>query len=118
MVGTKIIKPLLKGLIYFYQIFLSFFLGRACRFSPTCSNYALEALEKLSLAQALKVSAKRILRCRPGCKSGFDPVLAPEMEAQPIELQNLPSTRVRCRIKSLKSRFRFFYNAKSKALKV
>ena len=55
-------------------------LGRVspCRFTPTCSNYALEAIESHGAARGLSLTARRLGRCRPGGPSGFDPV--PERE--------------------------------------
>ena len=49
-------------------------LHNACRFTPTCSNYALEAFENFNFFKASFLSIRRILRCRPFGKYGFDPV--------------------------------------------
>lgn len=46
----------------------------ACRFTPTCSNYAIEAFENFNFFTASKLTIKRILRCRPFGKIGYDPV--------------------------------------------
>lgn len=48
--------------------------GNACRFTPTCSQYTIEALEKFGVTKGLKLSYKRILKCHPWGGSGFDPV--------------------------------------------
>ena len=61
-------------LIRFYQIFLSPYMGRQCRYTPTCSNYALEALRKHGLFRGSWLAIKRILRCAPWGGSGYDPV--------------------------------------------
>ena len=53
---------------------LSPFLGKNCRFHPTCSNYMIEALKIHGLFVGLWLGMKRILRCHPWGKSGFDPV--------------------------------------------
>ena len=45
-----------------------------CRFTPTCSNYMIEALEKYGTLKGLHLGIKRILRCHPKGKSGYDPV--------------------------------------------
>jgi putative membrane protein insertion efficiency factor len=45
-----------------------------CRFTPTCSNYALEALERHGPLRGLSLTARRLARCRPGGPSGYDPV--------------------------------------------
>lgn len=47
---------------------------RMCRFTPTCSNYAIEALEIHGFWRGSLLSIKRILRCNPWCQSGYDPV--------------------------------------------
>ena len=49
-------------------------LGRCCRFHPTCSCYAHEAIEKLGPARGLWLAAKRLARCHPFTAGGFDPV--------------------------------------------
>ena len=57
-----------------YRFFLSPWLGSACRFEPTCSRYALEALEQHGAAQGSYLAARRVLRCHPWCNGGLDPV--------------------------------------------
>ncbi|MFP5518366.1 MAG: membrane protein insertion efficiency factor YidD [Bdellovibrionia bacterium] len=49
-------------------------LGGACRFSPSCSEYAVEAIQSLSPFKAIKLIFLRIIKCRPGGPYGFDPV--------------------------------------------
>ena len=61
-------------LIRLYQITLSPYMGRQCRYTPTCSNYALEALQKHGLLRGGWLAVKRILRCAPWGGSGYDPV--------------------------------------------
>ena len=61
-------------LIRLYQITLSPYMGRQCRYTPTCSNYALEALRKHGLLRGGWLAFKRILRCAPWGGSGYDPV--------------------------------------------
>ena len=61
-------------LIRLYQILLSPYMGRQCRYTPTCSNYALEALRKHGLLRGSWLAIKRILRCAPWGGSGYDPV--------------------------------------------
>ena len=61
-------------LIRLYQILLSPYMGRQCRYTPTCSNYALEALQKHGLLYGGWLAVKRILRCAPWGGSGYDPV--------------------------------------------
>ena len=66
------IKYLLILIIKFYKIFLSPLLGNNCRFFPTCSNYALEALKEFSTLYAIKIITLRLLRCNPWGGSGID----------------------------------------------
>lgn len=67
---TWLLKAPIKG----YQWFLSPFLGRGCRFHPTCSWYALEALDKHGPLKGLWLGIKRLARCHPWHEGGFDPV--------------------------------------------
>ena len=62
------------GLLGLYKRFLSPLLPRACRFEPTCSVYAREAIERHGLARGLALSARRLLRCHPFHPGGLDPV--------------------------------------------
>lgn len=57
-----------------YQRCISPLLPRVCRFEPTCSAYAIEALQKHGLLRGLWLAAKRIARCNPWGGSGYDPV--------------------------------------------
>ncbi len=57
-----------------YQLVLSPFAGGACRFHPTCSEYAIEALTEHGLVKGLGLAVKRIARCHPLGRAGFDPV--------------------------------------------
>ena len=61
-------------LIKFYQVCISPFTPPSCRFTPTCSQYALEAFRKYGLFKGFYLSARRILRCHPWGGSGYDPV--------------------------------------------
>ncbi|WP_071121980.1 membrane protein insertion efficiency factor YidD [Prevotellamassilia timonensis] len=60
--------------IRFYQRYISPMLPPACRFTPTCSQYAVEALQKYGPMKGLYLAVKRILRCHPWGGSGYDPV--------------------------------------------
>jgi len=60
-----------------YRLVLSPWLGHSCRFQPTCSAYALEALEKHGAMRGSWLTVRRLLRCRPGGGSGYDPVPDP-----------------------------------------
>jgi hypothetical protein len=70
-----------KGLVWllvlpirFYQIAISPLLGPSCRYTPTCSEYARQALVKHGPVKGLWLAVKRILRCHPWGGSGYDPV--------------------------------------------
>ena len=61
-------------LIKFYKAVLSPYMGRNCRFTPTCSTYTYEAIEKYGIHKGGWLGLKRILRCHPWGGSGYDPV--------------------------------------------
>lgn len=61
-------------LIRLYRRFISPLFPSCCRFTPTCSAYAIEALRKYGLLKGTFLAVKRILRCNPYCKGGYDPV--------------------------------------------
>lgn len=61
-------------LVRVYKLAISPFLGRSCRFHPTCSEYTLEALQKHGLVRGVWLAVKRIARCHPWHPGGFDPV--------------------------------------------
>ena len=67
-------KRAMLALIRFYQRQISPWFPRRCRFSPTCSQYAIEAFEKRGFFVGLALTVWRIIRCNPFCKGGFDPV--------------------------------------------
>jgi putative membrane protein insertion efficiency factor len=67
-------KYLVLDFLRLYKMFLSPFFPPACRFTPTCSEYAAQAVEKYGAIRGTWLGAKRILRCQPFCKGGFDPV--------------------------------------------
>ena len=64
----------LLAFVQFYKIFFSPFLGGACKFYPSCSNYAQEAIELHGARRGAFLAMKRLGRCRPFTKGGFDPV--------------------------------------------
>lgn len=68
------ISRLLMALIRGYQASVSAMFAPACRFVPTCSDYALEALQRKPLPEALWLIVRRLARCHPFCRGGFDPV--------------------------------------------
>lgn len=60
--------------VRFYRRFLSPLKPRCCRFEPTCSQYALDALRVHGSIRGLWLTARRLLRCHPFCEAGYDPV--------------------------------------------
>lgn len=68
-------KKILVLLVKFYQKNISGLKSApSCRFIPTCSQYAVEAIEKYGAAKGSWLALRRILRCHPFCKGGYDPV--------------------------------------------
>ena len=67
-------KFLVLDLLGVYKAMISPFLPPACRFEPTCSEYARQAVEKYGALKGTWMGLKRILRCQPFCKGGHDPV--------------------------------------------
>lgn len=69
-------KRILMGAVKAYRLLLSPWLGSSCRFTPTCSAYSLEALERHGAAAGTYLTVARIARCHPWCAGGHDPVPA------------------------------------------
>jgi putative membrane protein insertion efficiency factor len=69
-----IAQRLLMGLVRAYRLLLSPWLGSSCRFEPTCSVYALQALERHGAASGSYLTIHRLVRCGPWCKGGHDPI--------------------------------------------
>ncbi|MDR3277439.1 MAG: membrane protein insertion efficiency factor YidD [Oscillospiraceae bacterium] len=67
-------KKLLIGLVTFYRRRVSPLSPSACRFRPTCSAYALEALEKYGAVKGSYLAVRRLLKCHPLHRGGYDPV--------------------------------------------
>lgn len=65
---------LLIGLLHAYQYLLSPFFGQHCRFTPTCSQYAIDALREHGPWRGSMLAARRVLRCHPWHPGGLDPV--------------------------------------------
>lgn len=76
-------KRILIKLIRLYQAGISPAKIPCCRFSPTCSNYAIEALEKHGAIKGSALALWRILRCNPFCRGGWDPVPEPKKKTRP-----------------------------------
>lgn len=75
-------KTVLLALIRVYQLTLSAFIGRRCRYLPTCSDYAGDAIRRHGAARGSALAFARICRCHPWGQSGFDPV--PDVYAGPV----------------------------------
>jgi putative membrane protein insertion efficiency factor len=72
-VKALLAKPLI-WLVRGYQLFISPFMPPSCRFHPTCSHYAIEALQKHGAVKGLWLALRRIARCHPWHPGGHDPV--------------------------------------------
>ena len=70
------IQQLFIGIVKGYRLLLSPWLGSACRFEPTCSAYALDALKQHGAGAGSYLTLKRLGRCHPWCDGGHDPVPA------------------------------------------
>lgn len=69
-------RRVLIALVRGYRLLLSPWIGSQCRFTPTCSAYALQALESHGAGAGTYLTARRVLRCHPWCDGGLDPVPA------------------------------------------
>jgi uncharacterized protein len=89
----KFLNAVGKGLLILsvkiYQIFLRPWLGHRCRFHPTCSQYALLALQEHHVIRSLFLILKRLLKCHPFGPYGYDPV--PLKKIKPLKKQKLAS---------------------------
>jgi putative membrane protein insertion efficiency factor len=95
-------KRLLIGGVRAYQLLISPVMGASCRFYPSCSQYAVEALQAHGALRGSWLAARRILRCHPWHPGGFDPVPAPHtpffqlsspfVESRPMQTNRLPVT--------------------------
>ena len=83
-------KRLLLALVRLYRAAISPFRPPCCRFTPTCSQYALEAIEKYGALKGGWLAFRRILRCNPFHKGGYDPV-PPRGRWRPVRAVRLKS---------------------------
>ncbi len=86
-------RMLLRFFIKFYQYVISPILGPRCRFYPTCSAYALEAIDTHGPLKGCMLTVKRLLKCHPGHPGGVD--LVPEKHAQCCHAQDPSSSENR-----------------------
>ncbi|KAF1021760.1 MAG: putative membrane protein insertion efficiency factor [Paracidovorax wautersii] len=82
-------RRVLMGLVWAYRLLLSPWLGASCRFEPTCSQYALQVLERHGALAGSYLTLHRLVRCNPWCAGGHDP--APE-QAPRLFSRLLPCT--------------------------
>ena len=75
------VRLLLVFAVRLYQVSLGLLWGPSCRFTPTCSQYAIEALERHGVWRGVALAAWRVLRCHPFARGGCDPV--PPVRALP-----------------------------------
>ena len=73
MINKILIYPFII-IIKFYQSFISPLIGSNCRYTPTCSTYSIDSLKKHGLIKGMFLSIKRISKCNPLFKGGYDPV--------------------------------------------
>lgn len=71
---AKVLVVLIRGYQYGISPLLSAILGPSCRFTPSCSQYAIEALERYGVIRGVGYAIRRIARCHPCSRGGYDPV--------------------------------------------
>ena len=74
------VRALIRSLLRAYQLAISPLLGQRCRFYPSCSQYALEAVERYGSVRGGALALRRLARCHPFNAGGYDPVPAPTSE--------------------------------------
>ena len=77
-------KRVLLAMLRFYKRSISPLLPNACRFTPTCSEYAMEAIQKHGALKGTGLAIWRLLRCNPFMKGGYDPVPEPKKHKESI----------------------------------
>jgi uncharacterized protein len=83
--AKRVLAGLMVGVVRFYQAAIRPWLPPACRFQPSCSNYALEAIQVHGPLTGGFLAGKRICRCHPFHPGGFDPVPTPERTPQSLD---------------------------------
>jgi len=71
---SALVKLIFISLIKLYQLLLSPFFGKQCRYTPTCSNYSKEAIQKYGNVKGITLTIKRLFKCHPWGDEGYDPV--------------------------------------------
>ena len=77
-------KRILLALLRFYKRYISPLLPDACIYTPTCSEYAMEAIQKHGVIKGTGLAIWRLLRCNPFMKGGYDPVPEPKKHKESI----------------------------------
>jgi hypothetical protein len=81
---ARVVVSAVKGPIVLYQRLISPGLPRRCKYEPTCSRYALQALSEYGILRGLALAAWRLLRCNPWSHGGYDPVEAQRLFKVPL----------------------------------
>ena len=81
---SQLPRQCLQGLIRLYQIVLSPLIGNQCRFHPSCSHYAMEAVGRFGVVRGSWLTASRLARCHPLHPGGFDPVPSAAASAEVV----------------------------------
>jgi uncharacterized protein len=84
VVGNWVAGVTLRAIVRTYQLLVSPLLPPSCRYLPTCSDYAIEALARHGPVRGSGLAARRLARCHPWGSSGYDPV-PPSRSAKPAE---------------------------------
>ena len=77
-------KRILIAVLRFYKRYISPLLPDACIYTPTCSEYAMEAIQKHGVIKGMGLAIWRVLRCNPFAKGGYDPVPEPKKHKESI----------------------------------
>jgi len=84
---SRLGRTIVLGLLRFYRAVVSPAIGPACRFEPSCSVYAEQAVERFGLLRGATLAGHRLLRCNPLARAGLDPVPDTSSEARGITLR-------------------------------
>ena len=85
-------KPLALGLLKVYKAGISPYMPGQCRFTPTCSEYAADAINAHGVIKGTAMTARRLVRCRPGVQGGYDPAVSNDFETEPDAPEAAPSS--------------------------